>query len=250
MNDEHNSPEPTHSDIRLVDAAVILVRHWVAFFLGLLLVLVVGVFYAVTADDKYEFISLYQLAEQSSGEWIQQPASLLARVENRILPQYESSFQQDKGHLMPFSVSVSSPEKAGILSIVTIAEDSKSDLIESAHRHVLSDLEDEQNRLLDAARSSLKKEIADIEAVLEEVRGGDSSASYAGELYRRRAQLTSDLNSMEPGEVINAAQRSLRPVGPNRKLVVVGSVVGGIFFGIVLAFLSDFVSRVRSALRN
>ncbi len=250
MNNENRSPERTHSDIRLVDAAVILVRHWVAFLLGLLVVLIFGGFYVVTAEDKYEFVSVYQLAQESPGKWFQAPELLVARVENRILPQYESSFQRDESRLLPFRMNVASPEKSGVLSVVTIAKDSRSELIEKAHRHVVSALEEEQNRVLSDVRARLKSQIADVEAALEEVRKSDSAALYVGELYRSREQFISELNNLESGAVVSVAQRSVRSVAPNRELVLVGSVVGGIVFGIVLAFLSNFVSRVRSALRE
>lgn len=250
MTNEHRSSEPTHSDIRLVDAAVILVRHWVAFFLGLSLVLIFGVFYAVTADDKYEFVSLYQIAEESSEKWLEPPASLVARVENRILPRYESSFKRDEGRLMPFGITVSSPEGAGVLSLVTIAEERKSELIEDAHRHVISTLEEEQDRVLSDTRSRLKSQIAEVDSALEEVSEIDPAASYVSEIYRSRAQSIAKLNEMESGEVVSVAQQSVRPIGPNRKLIIAGSITGGLFFGIVLAFLSDFLGRVRSALRE
>lgn len=250
MDHDYRSPKPTHSDISLVDAAVILVRHWLAFLLSFLIALTIGVGYAVTADDQYEFVSLYQLAEKSPGEWLQSPAVLVARVEDRIFPQYESSFQRDKGHLVPFEVTVSSPESAGTLSLATIAEHSKSELIENAHRHVVAILAKEQNKVLGNTRSRLENEIAEIETALEDVRGIDASAPYVGELYRSKAQLLSELNGLEPGEVVSVAQPSVRPVSPDRKIIVVGSIIGGIFFGIVIAFLSDFVSRVRLAFRE
>ncbi len=60
-------------------------------------------------------------------------------------------------------------------------------------------------------------------------------------------QIEVKLENLQETSSIRPPGRSLRPVGPNRKLIVALTIVVGLLAGVVVAFFAEFLQKAKAA---
>ncbi len=89
MEDRRRGSQPQYDDeISLVDLAATFLKRRRVFDAVLFSVLLAGIVYAVLMPEKYDYVSLVKLAEKAPGNYVDNPAAIIATLESQWLPEY------------------------------------------------------------------------------------------------------------------------------------------------------------------
>lgn len=248
MPDRH----PSYDDeISLVDLATTLIRRRRVFYVVFLLTTLAGLAYALLLlPHSYDYVTLFQLAEQDSGKTIESPATTIATLESRWLPEIEANHQSVKGEKLPFKVSFSNPESTGLIRITSEASPDNAALVESIHGKLIEQLKERQQSLVAREKQSLEARIAATDQAVESLKGTENTGAAIAEAYGRRVELEGKLAALQPGETLVVGRKSTESTGTSRSLIVVLAVLLGGMLGVFLAFFSEFVATVRQQFRQ
>ena len=247
-----NTPErrATYDDeISLVDLALTFIRRRRVFYVVFLATTLAGLAYALLlVPEKYEYVSLYQMAEVDSGETVEAPATTIATLENRWFPEIQASHRQTEEEKLPFEISFSNPEDTGLIRIASEASPENSVLVEQTHRKLIEQVKERQQTLLAREKQSLENRIEVIGRALESLQGGENTGSAIAEAYEKRVELEGRLEVLNPGEALVVIRESAESKGTSKRLIVILAVILGGMMGVFLAFFSEFIGLVREQL--
>ena len=247
-----NTPErrATYDDeISLVDLALTFIRRRRVFYVVFLATTLAGLAYALLlVPEKYEYVSLYQMAEVDSGETVEAPATTIATLENRWFPEIQASHRQTEEEKLPFEISFSNPEDTGLIRIASEASPENSVLVEQTHRKLIEQVKERQQTLLAREKQSLENRIEVIGRALESLQGVENTGSAIAEAYEKRVELEGRLEGLNPGEALVVSRESAEPKGTSKSLIVILAVILGGMMGVFLAFFSEFIGLVREQL--
>ena len=91
-------------EISLVDLAAVFIRRRRVFYAVFLLCTLGGLAYALLTPEKFNYVSLVQLAEKNSGTSIQSPETVIATLEARWLPEQQVLHFGENEEKLPFDV--------------------------------------------------------------------------------------------------------------------------------------------------
>lgn len=247
----NNTPEqrPQYDDeISLVDLAATFIRRRRIFYVVFLVITIGGLVYALLATETYQYASLLQVAEKNSGRYIEEPATTIATLENRWLPEQETVFRAETNKRLPFKVAFTNPENTGLIRFVSeAASDNKSD-VERVHRSLIESIKKHQSALVEWEKRSLKSRIDSIERSIETLQGGEDTGAAIASAFERKVGLESDLESLKAAEELVVSRQSADKAGPARALIVVLAAALGGMLGVFVVFFAQFVALVRSQL--
>lgn len=247
-----NTPErrPTYDDeMSLVDLAITFLRRRRVFYVVFLLTTLAGLAYALLlVPEKYEYVSLYQMAEVDSGETVEAPATTIATLENRWFPEIQATHRQTEEEKLPFGISFSNPENTGLIRMASEAAPENAALVERTHKRLIAQAQERQQALLNREKQSLESRIEAIDRAIESLRGGEDTGSAIAEAYEKRVELEGKLEGLNPGETLVVSRESAERKGTSKSLIVVLAAVLGGMAGVFLAFLSEFIVLVRQRL--
>ncbi|WP_280540216.1 Wzz/FepE/Etk N-terminal domain-containing protein [Chromohalobacter sp. 11-W] len=259
---QNQNPTPErryeHDDeISLVDLAVILIRRWKAMAVIFVVVVALAVVFALMQAARYQYTSLYSVAEytNSNGQRvaIESPASVVAKTENLYLGPETRKLLEEKGlQSLPFKVEASNPSNTLLLQLSSDATQNNQKLVATLHQHVIDRLQEDQAELVESRKASLERQLDSAKQALESAR--QSSSPSAAELiatyYSRVSDLEGQLNELREGEITQHAVQSLEPTGSNKKLIIaLGTVLGGML-AIMGAFLMQFIGLICQHMRR
>ena len=247
-----NTPErrATYDDeISLVDLALTFIRRRRVFYVVFLATTLAGLAYALLlVPEKYEYVSLYQMAEVDSGKTVEAPATTIATLQNRWFPEIQASHRQTEEEKLPFEISFSNPEDTGLIRIVSETSPENSVLVEQTHRKLIEQVKERQQTLLAREKQSLENRIEVIGRALESLQGGENTGSAIAEAYEKRVELEGRLEVLNPGEALVVIRASAESKGTSKRLIVILAVLLGGMMGVFLAFFSEFIGLVREQL--
>ena len=247
-----NTPErrPTYDDeISLVDLATTFIRRRRVFYVVFLVTTLAGLAYALLlVPEKYEYVSLYQVAEVDSGKTVEAPATTIATLENRWFPEIQATYRQTEEKKLPLGVSFSNPENTGLIRIASEASPENAALVEKTHERLIDQLKERQQALLNREKQSLENRIDAIDRAVESLQGGEDTGSAIAEAYEKRVELEGKLEGLSPGEALVVSRESAERKGTSKGLIVVLAAILGGMMGVFLAFFSEFVALVREQL--
>lgn len=245
----NHTPEqrPYYDDeISLVDLAATFIRRRRVFYAVFILVTLAGLAYALLAKETYHYVSLLQAAERSSGKYLEEPATTIATLQNRWLPEQEAIFRAETEKKLPFQVSFSNPEDTGLIRILSEGASGDKDAIEKVHQNLIESVEERHKALIEIEKRKLLSRIDSIVRSIETLEGGEDTGAAIAEALERKVGFEGDLAALKEAEVLVVSRQSAEKTGPARGLIVVLSVVLGSVFGVFLAFFAQFVVLVRS----
>ncbi|WP_213477814.1 lipopolysaccharide biosynthesis protein [Marinobacter lipolyticus] len=243
-----NIPErrrQTGYETSLVDVATIFLKHRRVFFGFFVLVTIAGLVYALMTPDRYQYVSLVKLAQKSSGEYIEKPATIIAELENLWVPNLRATHHAEHDRNLPFKISASNPENTGLVRIVSEASSSTQELIASSHQQIIERITTDQKQALAKLRKSLEKGIESLGGTIAMLEGGQETGEAIAASIEKQLSLEAELDSLVPAETLVVGRRSGESTGPARRLIVVLSAVLGILGGVFLAFFTEFIGLVR-----
>lgn len=240
-----------HSDvISLVDLATIFVRRIWLFVAVLVLFVVGGIVYALMQSEQYEYVSLYQIAEVEQGEAVEKPAKAIAVLESQKLPEVKAAYKAEHDTRMPFGVSLANPENTTLIRIATEATHEHISEVKTLHTELLTYLGTRHERLMEGARKGLDTRLGSVQRTLDALKGSPEAGQAIAEVMQKQVELEGQLAVMGASEVLVTARESVERVAPNRKLIVILSIVAGFVFALVAVYVAEFVAMVKENLRN
>lgn len=246
MVESPQGPRSQYDDeISLVDLAATFLRRRRVFYVVFLLVTLAGVAYALLSSEKYEYVTLVKLAEKSAGEYIEEPATIIAELDSLWVPDLQAAHHAEHDRNLPFKITASNPENTGLVRIVSEASPSAEELIETIHRQLIERLTTDQEQALTRLRKSLERQIESLGTTIDMLEGGQETGDAIASAVEKRLSLETDLESMAPAEALVVSRRSGESTGPARSLIVVLAGILGLMGGVFLAFFAEFISLVR-----
>lgn len=239
MSEEHNTnqkkentypvyireltPYPAEKEINLIDLTRLLLRHKLLIFSVLLLSIAVAISYIASLKKIYTYTSHIHIGtyvNNSKIALLERPANLLTKINLSYIPRVLKSSNGN------FSLSASVVSKSDIIAISasTISDQ------ETPAVNLLNEL----NQLILQDHNQLYK------ALLME-----STEAQTGEMTA-----SSGVSGLQNTYVLNEPHASGVVYSKNRKLILVGSIIAGLFLGVFAVFFAEFVSRVRQEVKT
>lgn len=244
---------PSNDEISLVDLAKIMVRRWKSMVLVFLVVVLGALAYVLLTERAYEYVSIYQVAEEAPGRALEAPASVLAKANNLYLGPETRKLRESAGlESLPFEVAAASPSDTLLIRLGSEASADNNELVTQMHEALLARMMAGQQERVEKHRASLEQQLENAERALEAVE--QSTSERAGELIanytQRLAGIQQDLTQLSEGEVVQVAVQSLEPAGTGRSLIMVLAIVLGGMLAVIGVFIFEFGSIVRASLKK
>lgn len=237
-------------EVSLVDLATILVRRIWLFVVLFLVFVLSGVVFAIVQDEQYGYVSLYQIAEKSADEPIEQPAKSIAVLQSQKLPELEAAYKTERGVRVPFGVSFANPENTNLVRVFSEAARDRAAEVKAAHEELLGYLKQRHDKQIAVARQSVEARLESVNQTLDALKQAPEAGQAMAEVMQKQIELAEELDLLSSGELMVVARESVERVAPNRKLIVVLATVVGFIFAFVAVFFAEFASLVRKALRE
>ena len=249
MEERPREPQSHYDDeISLVDLAATFLKRRRVFYAVLFSVLLAGIIYAVLMPEKYDYVSLIKLAEKEPGSYIEKPATVIATLENRWLPEYQSTYHADHDEQIPFEIFFENPENTGLIRMVSEASPSQSEGVKQSHALLIDKLSEAQSAAVSNLRENLERQIESLSSTIKMLEGATDAGAAIAAAFEKRLSLEATLNSMQPMEVLTVSRESAERKGPARSLIVLLAGLLGLMGGVFLAFLTEFASLVKAQL--
>lgn len=247
---QRSAQQSAEDEISLVDLASTFLKRRRIFYVVFLVTLVAGIVYALLTPEKYDYVSLFKLAEKDAGSFIEKPATVIATLENRWLPEIEATFRAEHHRPIAFDVIFSNPENTGLVRIVSEATPANSESVKQIHSQLIEKLEQSQSVAVSTLKSNLGRQIASLTSTIDRLEGSRDVGAAIADAVNKRLSLEVLLHSIQPAELLVLNRQLAERKGPARSLIVVLAAMLGLMGGIFLSFFAEFVSLVRTNLNE
>ncbi|RBP20314.1 subunit length determinant protein [Marinobacter pelagius] len=247
MNQENSRNQ---GEISLVDLATIFIRRIWLFVAVLVLFVVGGVVFALMQPERYEYVSLYQIAQKASDKPIESPEKSIAVLKSQKMPELEVGYLAQNGERLPFSVDLGNPENTTLVRISSEAVREKADAVRAFHTQLLQFLEKRHEMLIDQAKNNLQTRLDSVNRTLDSLKSAPEGGQAIAEVMQKQVELEGELSEISSGELLVVGRESIQRVAPNRKLIGLFAIVVGFIFAFLAVFLAEFASLVKKALRE
>jgi LPS O-antigen subunit length determinant protein (WzzB/FepE family) len=252
MEERHNQPintyQPDYSDeISLVDLAATFIRRRRVFYVVFLLCTLGGLAYALFTPEKFDYVSLVQLAEKDSKTLIQTPETVIATLEARWLPEQQVLHYAENASKLPFDVSFQNTEDTALIRFTTGTTAKQKQLVEKVHAALIAKLNQHQGNLIRIEQARINAQIKSLTTVIDSmaVKTTDGDGSALSAAIQKKSELENALQNLGNLDVIVSARQSIEKTGPKRSLIVALAVVLGLMLGIFVVFMAEFGASVK-----
>lgn len=236
-------------EISLIDLATIFVRRIWVFIATFVLVLAVGVAYALWAPEEFEYVSLYQIAETAPGEQVEPPAKAIAIISSSALPELEAEYKAANGDKLPFSISLANPDDTGLVRIASRAQRDHAGDVKEVHEGILREMGSRHALLLQNAKRNLELRIEAIKNSLDSLAGSEDAGRAIAEAIQKQVELEGELAQLTASETLVVTRESVDRVAPNRKLIVLLAFVLGFIIAILAVYFAEFACVVKRSMK-
>jgi len=237
-------------EISLVDLATTFIRRRRVFYAVFLLCTLGGLAYALTLPEKFDFVSLVQLAEKDSETLIQTPETVIATLQTRWLPEEQVLYYAENESKLPFGVSFQNTEDTALIRFTTGTTAKQKQLVEKVHVALIEKLSQHQENLIRIEQARINAQIKSLSTAIDFIAGKaiDGDGTALSTAIQKKSELESALQNLGNLEVIVSARQSIEKTGPKRSLIVALAIVLGLMLGIFVAFMVEFGASVKKQL--
>jgi hypothetical protein len=236
-------------EISLVDLATTFIRRRRVFYAVFLLCTLGGLAYALTLPEKFDYVSVVQIAEKDSETLIQTPETVVATLEARWLPEQQVLYYAENESNLPFGVSFQNTKDTALIRFTTGTTATQKQLVEKVHAALIEKLSHHQENLVKSEQASINRQIESLNALIASMMAQTSVDGAAlSTAIEKKSELESALQSLGNLEVIVSARQSIEKTGPKRSLIVTLAVILGLMLGIFVAFMVEFGASVKKQL--
>lgn len=252
-NIEENRPQ-YDDEISLVDLATTFIRRRRVFYAAVISVLMMAVVYTFAfVDEVKEYSTLIQLGEQQgegSYDPLEQPAAVIATIENRWYPELQSAYAETEGEKLPVSINADNPKQTTLIKLSTETSSENAGEVEEVHQQLVDKITQRQSEILVHQRNVLERRLESISGTLDRLSNRDVAGEALAQVIREQAEIRAQLESLKPAETLVVARESLENKGTSKKLILALSLVLSFMLGIFATFMAEFVAHVRQAMQN
>ncbi|XKH59411.1 hypothetical protein LG290_12060 [Halomonas sediminis] len=245
-----------HKEVSLVDIAVITCRRWKIALAVFLVIFGAVVALVMSGEKKYTYNSVYKVAEQRPTQnnelgSLEPPSAVAAKIRTLYANNASAALMKMlKTERLDFDVTVTNPNETLLLVIESEAAESNAQHVTSLHEQILQRAQENQQISLQRRKETLEKRrdntLERAQNILESSDSGELAATYADQV----AEIEAHLAELVPGEIVQLAERSTRPVGLGRlwKLVLGGMVA--VILALGSAWLWHFAALVVKKMKS
>lgn len=242
-------------EISLVDLAKILIRRrWWLIGTSVVIVLLALAFVLLTRGDyEHQYTTVYQLAETEPGEPIRSAQSVIQEVQSLYWPRFRREYREENNvSAIPFELNIENPANTTLITLRSNASEETREQITQLHQTILDQIIMTQQASLERRKAQLEQSIERTAGLLERVENSDTEAAVelASNYSERMIELENELNNLAEGEVLETVVQGERQYSTlsGKMILALGIILGGIF-GLVAAFVAEFVFRVKESLK-
>lgn len=267
---EHND------EIDLVDVWLVITRHFRLFLSVTLIVLVAGLILAFLHTPSYDYSVTVQIGgirNRSAFDLVEKPESVVAALQDGIIPTVLAKYERAHpgSGFATLKIDVTNPPKSDVVVLKAKGTAEQQSQITGVLNAIIDELDITHGSLLkehvDATKALLVSEIDDNKAEIARLLKSRNAVTKTGDtgskaltllliddqvsnlqrnLFNLRQQLevglVADVRMTHP---VNAPQRSLRPAGVARSLLVLFSLLGSVVVGLFSVFVARMLELVR-----
>lgn len=244
-------------EISLVDLAKILIKRWKLMAITFGLIVLIALAYALLLERTYEYVSIYQVAEQAPSEnredsALESPASVVAKTTNLYLGAVTRDILRDQARSALPAVTINHPDSTLLVTLSSQAAEADEAVVEALHGQVLARIREDQLATLAQRREALSRQLASAESALALAKQSTSpsAAELVASYAERAANIEDRLAQLQEGQVVQTAVQSLKPTGTSRSLIMALAIVLGGMLAVMMAFFSQFAVAVRESLAD
>lgn len=237
-------------EISLVDLATVFIRRIWLFVGFFILFSIGGVVFALIQEDRFDYVSLYQIAEVEQDQPIEKPAKAIAVLESQKIPEIKAVYKAEHDVRLSFDVSLEHPENTTLVRLSTEATSENAEEVKTIHAKLLNYLSTRHEQMLNVTRSGIETRIESIKRTVDTLTGTPDAGQAVAEVMQKQVELESKLAALGASEVLVTARESVERVAPKRKLIVAVSIMLGFMFAVMAIFIAEFCSTVREALHK
>jgi len=248
MSDNQESKgEPR--DLSLVELGAILVRRKYWFFLSAALIFVVLLIAYLQREEQAQYISLYQVPKTAEGKEIGEPEA----VANQVAMNWSLDLAGDPrvtGKWKEIDLSASYDEDSSMIRIESTALASQRENVKEFHRSLLSNADRIFADAVDIRTKRIESQLArvnDTMAMLQDKSDASEAIVFAME---KKMQLHEKLDFLTSGNVVSIGYSPENVKGISAKALLLLGGVAALIIGIAVAFLVEFIARVRAKVRE
>lgn len=165
---QHHLPD---DEISLYDLWAVLERRWHILVGVALVVILLGLVYALTRETTHEYRSAIEIGtletQDGEEELIEAPGNVRARLVNAIIPSVQARMAENFQDVPDVDVSGGDGEDASnVIVLTSTAPPPRSDVVNKLHSRVLDQLTAAHDELIGSRREALKRERSSLEAEL------------------------------------------------------------------------------------
>lgn len=243
-------------EINLIDLWLSLVKRKKVLFLTIFIVVALAVLYISLAPEIYTYktdISIgTQSPSQSQSQFIQSPESIVASLDNAIIPKIlGQQHQQNPNNELDISASSSKDTDSVLLISKGTAEQKK--VISELHQQLISILAKAHHNKVIHTLNYLNDELISLQSrliVLTEQ--AKTNTNYNEQITLQIINLENSIRETkqsisqftETKSSLGTVQ-SIRPTSKSHNLILVISLVLGLFMGIFAALFAGFLAKVK-----
>ena len=213
-------------EISLIDLAIVLIKHKFVILVVLFIAVAAGIGFSSTITKSYTYQANINIGSYViDGEYLpfEPPLSLIAKIEHGYIPTLLEAPEYN------FSISASNPKKSEVIKLTASGKKDQGELMAVALNQLSQLIIDDHNQIYNALSASKTQQN------LAATPSQESSAGHS-------------ITSLQKTSILTKPKPSGFTYSKNRKLILIISLVAGLFLGIFAAFMVEFISRVRAEL--
>ncbi|MCR9190150.1 MAG: hypothetical protein NXH96_15355 [Alteromonadaceae bacterium] len=254
MSQNERYPNQYSDEISLVDLATIFVRRRYVFYGVFTAVAITAMLYVLfLMGEAKEYTTLVQLGEKvEKGERkpFERPATVIATIEARLLPEQKAVYAELNNARMPFDLKAANPGNTSLIKLVSVASPVNAGLVKEAHQKLVDQIVERQNRALGREKQSLSQRLEYINDYLDQMSGEIAAGEAAAEAVQQRVQIMTELESLQGAEILVVGRESIENKGTSKLLVMVLALFLGLMLAFIATFAAEFIAKVRDALQQ
>lgn len=236
--------------ISLVEITKILLKYRRLIMMVFIITLVAAVVFAFVQPKKYEYTTIYTMAESNVGQPLESAATLKAKLEILYVTELVESFlQKHKLERLPFKFTINNPDSSNLITIETTSVEKNKEQLQELHKALIEKMLEKQNNIIKRKTALIEEQI---ESAQEQIQlATERNFSKAGELIASNTSqinaLHTQINSFEKGRITTIAKPSLEPKNLSKKVTLVMGIVLGIILALLAVLGQEFMKQLRVA---
>lgn len=237
-------------EISLVDLALVLIKRKKLIIGITLLFTLAGIALALLTPKHFKVTASITVGSQLvDGQFrsFENINSVLAKTEINFIPYVLSQFHANQAAKLQkrYNISVSIPKGSDILLLQAQGESSDTETLKDLLGRVSQMVITDHQRIHDALRLDMQTQIEGLRLQLAQLGKSPGEKIESRYVQLQIKSLQQQLANLQPTRQILQPMLDDNPTGKNRKLIVIGALIIGLFLSVFAAFFAEFLTKVR-----